>query len=255
MSTKSHKLNKESDKDLAFEQQVTRLYQQSKRHTIAPNVDIAALTEQQQAEKLASTNKRQATAKAQSTATLGKALLLLFGGGCASFAIMAIISHLARQSPPTLPQPGAAKTAITPLLPITPAAELTLTTPKEKAKIPAKPNLVPRPNSSTLEQAAAEQVAPLEYDIDANFAMRIHMPNFTLNQQPQLIHRVMPKYPSNALRHLVQGQVTFSYQVNPLGEVNTIDLVSSNVNRELQRSAKKALAQWQYQKAQTKYHQ
>jgi len=56
----------------------------------------------------------------------------------------------------------------------------------------------------------------------------------------------MPKYSLNANRIHKQGEIQLSYQIDAKGRIKNITIDSSTVSRDLQRSAKKALSQWQY---------
>jgi len=79
-----------------------------------------------------------------------------------------------------------------------------------------------------------------------------NMPAVTLQEisEPKFaltpIYQVMPKYSAKARHANKAGEIRLRYQINRLGEVNSIETISSKLDRSLQLSARKALAQWRY---------
>jgi TonB family protein len=59
-------------------------------------------------------------------------------------------------------------------------------------------------------------------------------------------HKVLPEYSLSARQANQTGEITLSYHIDTNGNIENITIVATNVSRALQRSAKKALAQWRY---------
>ena len=59
----------------------------------------------------------------------------------------------------------------------------------------------------------------------------------------------MPKYSHQALQAQQYGTIRLRYEIDATGSVKNIKIVNSEVSRELQRSAKQALAKWKYKQS------
>lgn len=214
-------------KDEQFDKEITELYQQRKSQIVAPNV---ILTESVTKTKY----------------SVFKLLSIITVGGMASFGIMAIVSHLAKK-PEELKQPQLTQ------------HQVSIT--KIPAKIKNDEIIVPKPKLPSKPENPAVQVkksllAPLNSNTHVN-----DVENFELNNMvqvvnlPQLkepklsiepVYKVMPKYSNKSLRDTQSGAIRLRYEIDESGNVMNIDVVSNGVSRELQRSARKALAKWKY---------
>lgn len=224
--------NKHQD---ALDQEIAQLYQQRKQNINAPEIDTASLAKHSQVDNKSSWL---------------KPLLIMFGGGFASFGIMAIISHLSTQTP-TASHSNKQNYAIEISAPTTTEPNedaITIKTPAEKESLPAQPSLPARPKSLALlpnEQLQAEA------NITQLPTASINQESFVLPKlaisEPVLTYKVLPKYSYQALQNQHDGAVTLGYEINKQGQVINIELLDSNVNHQLQRSAKRALAKWRFQ--------
>jgi len=60
------------------------------------------------------------------------------------------------------------------------------------------------------------------------------------------VYKVMPKYPVHAQQKKHSGTIRFRYEIDSSGNVKNINIVNSDVSRELQKSARRALLKWKY---------
>lgn len=221
--------------DEAFEQDITQLYQQRKGGITAPNVNVSALIATVQKPK-------------RKTSWLNM-LLLLMSGGIASFSILAIISHLSLPPAPSeasLHDKYAIEISITELSNDvdTPIAVKRIT---KQTTLPEQPSLAKMPEATTPIKHDKSLTTIVEQELHANVTHQFIMPQLEITEQPKLTTKVMPKYSADALKNQHQGRITLSYQINARGEVTNIELLESSINPQLQRSAKRALAQWRFQ--------
>ncbi|GLX78271.1 hypothetical protein tinsulaeT_16110 [Thalassotalea insulae] len=209
-----------------FDKELSALYQQRKSHIVAPNITLAE----------SSNNKKYSLIKLLSIFTLG---------GVASFGIMAIMTHFAKSPEPQQPMLTSShqvKIAEAPPKPV------------DDEVIVIKPELPPKPGTPTIESEIAKlapainsaQASNVE-NIDLNAIQIVKLPHL---KEPEFIikpiYKVMPKFSNNALRAQQSGSIRLRYEIDRLGDVRNIEIINSNVSRALQRSAKKALAQWKY---------
>lgn len=209
-----------------FDKEIADLYQQRKDQLIVPKLDV-----QQEVIK--------------NSYSPFKLLSIFLVGGMASFGIMAIISHL---SSPLKKINEMNRSAY--------STDLIIISPKVTDKTPIVP-LTPLPPKP-------EYKAPI---VNPNIAPEKHPTNTNLNPDFQVIgpvtvvslpqitepimaiaptYKVLPKFSHHPTKSNQVGEVKLSYHIDINGNVNNIKIVSSNVNRDLQRSAKKALSQWRY---------
>jgi len=214
----------DSDKELAA------LYQQRKQQIEAPEIHLPSLQK----------NKRPRYSIVQ-------LLSILFFGGAASFGILAVISHFSGQS--TIPAYQTLETKLS-------VVELDYEQVKPNDKVIAIviPPLVPKkpyiaPASSKNENVLGVESLP----IDSTFSLPVDVVTVSKTptvKLPQLllvpIYQEQPKYSNKAVRAKQSGIVKLAYNISPQGKVLNITTVESSQHRELNVSAKKALAKWRY---------
>ena len=216
-----------------FDQELTALYQQRKQQIEAPEINVERLN---------------ATAKRPLSIT--KMLLLLLTAGSASFAIMAIVTHLATPSKSTNDQQFKHYTvAIVDAEKLKKTDTETIVVPTTPASPPLKPtksSLPAIPNANLLEKASVVAIEPelfLTKAVDTTIAVPvIESPKVSVKP----IHKVMPKYPKNALYNSETAKIKLQYRINENGSVTDIEVVNKQQNRVLAKAAKKALSQWRY---------
>lgn len=206
-----------------FDKELSTLYQQRKSQVIEPKIDFEPQPKRAKYSPF-------------------KLLSIFLLGGTASFGIMAIISHL---TPPPSKTIATHQNYATELLPA-------VTIKQEKPSIktikplPPKPEIqspsIPRPATATLEEK------PLTLDVALATEVKVEVMSLPTMTQPLKVlkptYKVMPKYKVNDAQ---AGLVDLSYHIAKNGSITDIKIINSNVNRALQRSAKRALAKWQYQ--------
>jgi periplasmic protein TonB len=64
-----------------------------------------------------------------------------------------------------------------------------------------------------------------------------------LDVMPRVLRRVAPRYPANARRAGLEGEVTLGFDVSPTGQVENIAVVQSNDPR-FEEAAMEAMRQW-----------
>jgi len=214
----------------AFDKALTKLYQQRKAQTVAPKIKIDQL-KNREIKKL----------------PIMRAFGLLFTAGGASFAIFAIITHLAK---PPVDVKSVAYTSQPIVVEKLPTEQVNVPESEtyEVALAPLPPQKKSAVKSTNFAVAAkTETLEQPTVDMPVNYVQGIAVPPL---KQPELslepIFRVMPKYLIDKNKRNQLGEVKLSYQINNRGETTSITIVSSNVDRELKKSARKALAQWRY---------
>jgi len=220
----TEKSNDNVDKD------IEALYVQRKKSIKAPNISFSE-TEQPKNYRVKSI------------------FSILMLGTVASFGILAVITHFADLSN-TQPEKNAASITFVDMIEVESFDEDNQTinipsSPKEQkdkhllAKLPTRgfePNtqIEVRPQAAkaiTLENAKVN-IMPLVIDISAD---NIIQPTF----------KVMPKVTRNKTTYQ-SGSVTLTYKISKEGKVKNIKVMQSDVHRDLEKSAKKALTQWRY---------
>ena len=220
---------------------IKELYQQRKQAVIAPNIDLTEeiLNERKNNER--EINLRKINCRKSSWHTL---VIALLGGSLASFGILAVISHLAKAPTPDMPTDIIVKqgteveikrdnlselTAQAVALELNKIKqglpELAKTPEYSNAILPAEPHQLPQVKHELLAEQLLLQVKQRELNIKLRYQV---MPSISPNQE------------------VATGSVKLSYQVNQLGQVNNIKLLESSAPKSLQKSAIKALSQWQY---------
>ncbi|NQZ22579.1 MAG: TonB family protein [Colwellia sp.] len=216
--------------DANFDKEISQLYQQRKRGIDTPEINLS---------KIKVTKRRRYSAF--------QMLSILFFGGAASFGILAVISHLSGQQ---MVKP--ASNVVIPLRVI----ELTEQPQSPEATLitvlaPLMPKKPP-PTHPKLEQEKMVNTSKLSANLTVVLPHNVVniMPSASI-EQPNLslvpIYQVLPKYSIKASTTKQEGMVKLSYSITSTGKVHSIIIGESNVTRELNRAAKKALSKWQYQ--------
>jgi TonB family protein len=221
---------KKTMSDKNFDEEISQLYRQRKQAIDAPEINLSPIN---------ITKKRRYSAL--------QILCILFFGGSASFGILAVISHLSEQK-----MTVSAKSEVMPLrvFELTEQPESTEDVgiivqkplaPIKSSIIPPKLEQVKVVNTKTIETKLAV-VLPIDV-VNIMPSPSIEPPNLSLVP----IYQELPKYSVKANATDQEGMVKLSYSITPTGKVHNIIIVESNVDRYLDRAAKKALSKWQYQ--------
>ena len=210
---------------------LANLYQQRKASVIAPSIVLA--------------DKQVKPTRSNQFARL---LMLTGLGGAASFGVLALMTHFAKQVPVTV------KNSTTYPIESVPV-EIADVKPPElelaKPKLPPKPMT---PNERIVETARIEQA---NTNIDATVTLGVNgqylvsIPTLTEPKKTNVkpIVKVMPEYKLASDKDFVSGFVKFSYKIDEQGKVVEIVTEEATVSRELKLSAKKALRKWRYDKS------
>lgn len=213
-------------KDEQFEKEITDLYQQRKSQIVAPSISMT---------EPSSKSKRSFVS-----------LFSIFAlGGAASFGIMAIITHFAKS-----PQANLQNQTIKHQVNITekpspkPDETVILIKPELPPKPPVPPlNIKPKLLKPVKNSTQVNDVDNVELNV-------VHVASLPQLKEPELsinpTYKVMPKYSQKALQDNQSGAIRLRYEIDASGNVTNINVMESKVSRELQRSAKKALAKWKY---------
>jgi len=212
-------------KDDNFDEEIAQLYQKRKAQIVAPSIAL---------------NKKLKTKRY----SMSKLLSILFASGITSFGIFALISHLANE-------PVKAGNVISTIQPI----ELVKVIPEKiepaaiivKAKMPPKP-IIKQPSTNKKTASITQQRVAARIDT-------LNIPEIQVVRLPQItepilaikpVFKVMPKYPIQAQHQKQSGVIRLRYEINPSGNVENINVVNSDVSRDLEKSAKRALSKWRY---------
>ena len=212
--------------DEQFDKELLELYQQRKSKIIAPNITLSSLS-----------NKK--------NYSVVKLLSIFTVGGIASFGIMAIMSYFAK-NPEEQKQMFSTQHQV----------NIVEDAPKvvDDKVIVIRPKLPPKPDAPVLA-ADLDLLAPVKNDVQASSVENIELNTVQIVKLPHLkepdflikpVYTVMPKYSPKTIQERQSGAIKLRYEIDSTGSVRNIEVVNSEVSRELQRSAKKALAKWKY---------
>jgi len=209
-----------------FDNEIAQLYQQRKHKLVAPQIKLKEQSYQNKYSPL-------------------KLLTLFLAGGMASFGIMAVISHLSTNKTTTI-SPVINSQAVELIEPVT--SNPTDKTLVKIIPLPEKPQInVPLSPALQPTQGKPQNHDMQVPELTVNLIKVLTLPQLT---EPKLviepIYKVLPKYSLSARNSNQVGEVKLSYHVDSAGKVKNINIVSSSVNRDIQRSTKKALSQWLY---------
>jgi len=208
-----------------FDRELNTLYQQRKSHITAPNITLSDVPK-------------------SSKRTPFQLFAILVTGGCASFAIMAFISHLS--SMPDSIEPLTANHVEIDI-------KDKVVYEEEKATVVAKPPLPPQPTSQqpvAQKELAPVPLAPTKPMTPEKVALlpsintslpSIKVPD--LDIKPVL--KVLPKYPRN-VTITKNSSIKLRYTITVDGRVENPIIIKSNLVKSLEKSTKKALLQWRY---------
>lgn len=227
--------NEEFDKVL--DEQLSSLYQQRKAQINVPEVNIA---------------KHQGVDKKAFSFSRLTSVPLAAGG--ASFAIFAVITHFATKTPnSTYVVRTSPPISVEKLPPVSKQSSKKETYAVAVPPLPPQPKTISKPINTVKVDRNESQVSK-GITLPQNYIQGLDVPPI---KEPELalkpVFKVLPKYFIDAKDKSFSGEVKLSYQINKNGSTSNIQVISSNVDRELKKSAKKALAQWQY-KAAENYH-
>lgn len=206
-----------------FDKELAALYRERKAEIVEPYVDLKIDNRKVKYSPL-------------------RILSIFLVAGSVSFGIMAIVSHFATL-PTSAPKPVVTMHVTTLQKPSSIKSDkdtLPLATP-----LPPKPDVI-KPIVQAIVKPNNDSV-DAQVNISIKNEITVHMVAL-----PQLIpplsvieptFKVLPRYANSDAQ---EGQVELSYHVDNSGNVINIKVVDSNVNRALQRSAKKALSKWRY---------
>lgn len=209
-----------------FDNEIAQLYQQRKHQVVAPQIKLQQEPIYHKYSPL-------------------KLLTFFLAGGMASFGIMAVISHLSTNQ----------NKIIVPVM-NSQAIELIELTPNkvtEKTLVIIKPlPAMPEVNTPVTPLILPDHVITNTHtikpvELKVNLIQVVTVPQLTeptLVNEP--IYKVLPEYSVDARNNNQAGEVKLNYQIDSFGKVNNIKIVSSSVDRNLQRTTKKALSQWLY---------
>lgn len=214
--------------DENFDKEISLLYQQRKHEIDAPEINLPP------------TNTR---IKKRYSAL--QVLSILFFGGAASFGILAVISHLSVQK---MTKPDRSKGIPLTVVELTelPESPEDVVIVVQAPLAPEKPAVIP---------PKQEKVVKVQ-ELNTNLAVVLPIDVVNIMPSPSIvqprlslvpIYQVLPKYSLKASATDQEGKVTLSYGITPTGKVHSIVIDESNVNRELDRAAKRALSKWRYQ--------
>lgn len=212
--------------DEQFDKELSALYQQRKSTIVAPNVILANN----------SVRNRNSVIKLLSIFTVG---------GVASFGIMAVMSYFSTT------QVGEEQVYNT-------QYQVSIVDNISKVvddkTVTIKPKLPPKPETQLLDEQV-DILVPVKESTQASDVENIKTSQVKIVQLPNLtepvflikpVYKVMPEYSQRSMQNKQSGMIKLRYDIDATGSVKNIEVVNSEVNRELQRSAKKALAKWKY---------
>ncbi|WP_448565870.1 energy transducer TonB [Thalassotalea ganghwensis] len=211
------------------DQEIEHLYRQRQSRIKVPEIDVERLTSK------------------KTQVSLPKSLLMIsLGGGFASFAIMALVQHLAKPTHDltTYTEPER-YVEVSVHSPEADAPTLIATTLPPEPKMPELP---PQQGSQKVLQSrvdVSEFRVIIPKDLKQEISQQV-LSSPKLSFQP--IYRVLPKFDRQEITKRDFGFVKLAYHVNQQGEVYDINVIEASASKSLIRASKKALAQWQYSK-------
>ncbi|MBA6415786.1 TonB family protein [Colwellia sp. 6M3] len=167
-------------------------------------------------------------------------------GGAASFGIMAIVTHFSKPAVHGISEQYIQHTVR--------IVELGEVISQEQGLTIVNPELPPQPSSlspknSQNRHVSLDEIVLLKPQLPVQKALKNSLKVPKINAQLidiRPIHRVMPEYPKSALHARKFGTVKLQYRISNEGKAVDITSLNKQVDRVLERSAKKALTQWRY---------
>lgn len=250
-----------SEDSLVLDQEISQLYSQRKQSIAAPEINLERLSQQanQNHGRVQGNNaNQQGVKKAASKRALPWFILL---GGSASFGLLAVMSHLIT---PESEAPKLFEQAPNPHVYIADTPEEVTEKDVVIPPLPPKPQLATPDGTPSISperwhepQHDAQFNQPVATAVNlgevAVAVPQLNTPNSIKTLLP--VKKVMPEYPVRARQEKITGSVSLRYQINAQGQVTDIKSASAKSNKLLEKSARKALAQWRFPKGEQQTEQ
>ncbi|MCB1600391.1 MAG: energy transducer TonB [Lysobacterales bacterium] len=110
---------------------------------------------------------------------------------------------------------------------------------------PSRPAQTPASTPATTAAPAPAQTPPTQV-ASAAPPKPVAASTAPQNKDFQLVKRVNPSYPAQALRSRTEGWVELSFTITTTGDVEDVEVVNSNPRRVFDRDAARALSQWKF---------
>lgn len=238
----------DSAADSLLDQEISQLYNQRKQAVTTPNINLQSLmVENSVIKRESNASAKQGNMRTSSNKRALPWLVLL--GGTASFGILAVMSHLIapEQHPDDSFDNQLSSTIHIAEQPIEPEAETDIIVPP----LPPKPDVItpdssPNVSHEQWQTPSASATALAEVEMPDTQVTLPQLVEPTLQGKFLPVAKVMPEYPARAQQAKITGVVSLSYQINDNGKVESIELASPRADKLLERSAIKALKQWQF---------
>ncbi|WP_441003381.1 TonB family protein [Pseudocolwellia agarivorans] len=228
-------MNTEKGRD-QFDKDIDALYSQRKNTIQAPKINFS--------EKSVKPRLR-----------IKEVFSILALGGVASFGIFAVINHFAYLPDQTIEQDVAAMVFVDTieLEPFDKDSQA-INMQKENLTTRVKPTLEQQPER-VFELNANIYVKPQPakaITLDSSKVSKIALiPNALEHEVLQPTFKIMPSI-NRVLSSNFNGRVKLAYNITKEGKVENIKIIQSNVPRDIEKSAKRALSQWRYPQQETK---
>jgi TonB family protein len=172
-------------------------------------------------------------------------------GSAASFGILAVMNHFAHLSVNRVEQTSTAMVFVNTIdVEGVDKDNLSLNMDPPKYEIKERKTLVEQPirtfELNTEIEVKPEAAKAITLDSSKAITM-VLVPETLQNETPQPTFKVMPVINRVSGAHKA-GRVKLAYKLSVEGKVENIRIMQSNVHRDLEKSAKKALSQWRYPK-------
>ncbi|GHG02370.1 energy transducer TonB [Thalassotalea marina] len=176
--------------------------------------------------------------------SLVKSLSILLMGGVASFAIFAIITHLAKS-----PNHKIVEAAFKHQVVIIPeiAAEALDEPTIVKSSLPKEPEV----NNPDMDRPLTRpEVIPkprAETQLNLKLENPVLLPSMTKPEyHVEPTYKILPDYPEALIKMHKTGQVTLRYEIDENGRVKNISVVENQGDKRFRRASQSALAKWVY---------
>ena len=214
------------DKELGY------LYQQRKQSFPAPEINVEKLTK-----------------KERKPSKFAGVAIALFGGGCASFMVLALMSYLATS--PVEQVPASHNKQPTNTIELTDNSQDIIVNAVEKELDKINRQL---PIIDDVPIYAPYRLAPDKPDL-LDGEKVLESLNITAQYKDtnngeirNLAYRVLPVFPDTLLTQKHLGNVHLSFRLTEQGEVTDIQVLNSSTHQSLTDSSIQAVSKWRYQK-------
>lgn len=116
-------------------------------------------------------------------------------------------------------------------------------------RMPAKPKVTEPPKVLVTKNISSKGVLSYKPNLPidvVNPKLDFTQSRKDMNHDAHPIVRVNPKYPMVAAREGIEGWVKLKFDINNLGEVINVEVISSNPKKIFDKAAKRALSKWKY---------